>query len=412
MSVRRGAEPGLHEVTVTYAPVHVAGEGSSIVEVRGEATARFVRDPRRQIVGEVEVGGDIEAAQELSALLGVGVVLPEGGIDVGQRWPLAPIARAVSGEGAGSLSIPRTATLIEVTGGVAQIAVEGSAEPMTVRHQGATVSVEATIEEVYRLRVADAVLVERRSTTEVVFSTPLGRAVDTTEVHVRRVLGAAPAPEAHGYEPGHHPSACAQRLRAMGQRFERTPRGIDFDLWAGLDVEVPVRPSGRPIDEPGPILVGMDEETILGSAAASDVAHTVTVYVVAPLDVSDGDLRRWLDQVIAPGIEIRRVVSGQVHPPSPARGAEVIDLFGRMHEEHSIEPWVDAVRELTAICDPAAEAVAVAEASEPSSRATVLRQGILRAYERCGCDNTDLARLERTLDLRLGGPELGWEPVP
>ena len=408
--MRRGATPGLHDVTVTYAPVHVAGEGSGIVEIQGNSTAHFVRDARRQVTQEIEVRGEVEAAHELSQLIRVGMVLPEGELNVGQSWALAPFSRSLAGQE--DVSIPRTATLTEVADGIAVIAVEGRAEAAEVSHHGATASVLATIEEVYRLRVGDAVLVERETTAEVVLTTPTGRAVDRTEAHVERVFSSSPAAERHGYEPGHHPSACAQRLRAMGQRFEQTPRGIDFDRWAGLDVEVPVRPSGQPIDEPGPILVGMDEETILGSAAASDVAHTVTVYVVAPIEVDDRDLRTWLDQVIAPGIEIRRVVQGQVHPPSPPRGPEVDAVRAQMHAAHSVEPWTSAVRPLIALCDQAVEAFEVAEASEPASRATTLREGLLRAYERCGCESTDLARLERTLDLRLGGPELGWEPVP
>ncbi len=399
-----------HEVTVTWAPVHVAGEGDSLVEVRGEAVARFVRDERRRIEGQPRVEGEVEAAGDLARLLAEDVVLPEAALSIGDTWPLDPIERPTRGDG--RVMIERTARLEAVEDGVARIAVTGETSGARTEVGGVAIDVTARVAQTYRIRVADAVLVELESRSEVALATPVGRAVDVEEAHVTRVLGTMPAPERHGVAPGNHPGPCGQRLRAMGQRFERTPRAIDVDVWAGLDVTVPVRPSGQPIDEPGPILVGMDEETLLGAAATSDVAHTVTVYVVAPDSVSDAELRGWLDGVIAPGIELRRVVQGQVHPPSPEPSAEVVALDRRMHESHSVDPWRAEVRSLIALCDEAVEAFEVAEAAEPAERAATLRRGLLSAFTRCGCETTDLARLERTLDLRLGGPELGWEPVP
>ena len=105
-------------------------------------------------------------------------------------------------------------------------------------------------------------------------------------------------------------------VRLPDAREHGTPERIVLDSHFRL----PAR--SRMLDEPGPILVGMDEETLLGAAAVADVQHTVTVYLVAPQTVSDADLRGWLSGVIAPGIEIRRVVPGQVHPPSPEPSAE------------------------------------------------------------------------------------------
>lgn len=407
VAVRRAGDA--FDVTVTWRPVHVAGEGDSLVEVHGDAVARFVRDERRRIEGAPRVEGDVEAAHDLARLLSEDVVLPDAALNVGDTWPLDPVERPTRGDG--RVSIPRTARLEAVEDGVARVSVEGSTTS-TLERDGASIDVAASVAQVYRVRVADAVLVEAESRSEVALSTPVGRAVDVEEAHVTRVLGTMPRPERHAFDPGHHPQVCGQRLRAMGQRFERTPRAIDFDVWAGLDVTVPVRPSGQTIDEPGPILVGMNEETLLGAAATSDVAHTVTVYVVAPGTVSDADLRGWLDGVIAPGIELRRVVQGQVHPPSPEPSAEVRALDGRMHAAHSVDPWRAEVRSLIALCDEAVEAFELAEAGEPNARAAAMRQGLLAAFTRCGCETTDLARLERTLDLRLGGPELGWEAVP
>lgn len=406
VAVRRGATG--YDVTVTWAPVHVGGEGDSLVEARGEARASFARDERLRIAGAPRVEGEIEAAHDLARLLAEELVLPEAELAVGDTWPLPAVEREARGA---RVSIERTARLASVDDGVARVEVTGSSAGTTVDGGGVALAVEATLAQVFRVRVADAVLVEMESHVELALSTPVGRAVDREEARVTRVLGTAPPPEPHGFAPGHHPSTCEQRLRAMGQRFERTPRAIDLDRWAAIDVAVPVRPSGQPIDEPGPILVGTDEETLLGAAAASDVTHTVTVYVVAPTAVSDGDLRGWLEGVIAPGIELRRIVSGQVHPPSPEPSAEVLALDRRMHEAHSIDPWRAELRSLIALCEEAVEAFEVAEAAEPAERAAAMRQGLLRAFTRCGCETTDLARLERTLDLRLGGPDLGWEPV-
>lgn len=407
VAVRRAGDD--FAVTVAWSPVYIAGEGGTRVEEEGRAGATFTRDARRRLAGEPQVIDDVEAAHVLARLLREDLELPDGEIAIGDTWSLPPVQRPTRGDQ--QVTIERTARLEGVEDGLARVEVTGSATGATVEHAGATIGVEATVHQVFRLRVADAVLVEMQSESEVALSTPTGRAVDREEAHVERVLGSAPTPEAHGYEPGNHPSTCGQRLRAMGQRFERAPRSIDFDRWAGLDVTVPIRPSGQPIDEPGPILVGMDEETLLGAAAVADVQHTVTVYVVAPQTVSDADLRGWLSGVIAPGIEIRRVVQGQVHPPSPEPSAEVLALDGRMHATHSVDPWRAEVRSLIALCDEAAEAFELAEAGEPNDRATAMRQGILRGFQRCGCEATDLPRLERTLDLRLGGPELGWEPV-
>ncbi|MEZ4340888.1 MAG: hypothetical protein R3B82_30055 [Sandaracinaceae bacterium] len=408
VAVRRAGES--FDVTVTWAPVHVAGEGDSLVEVHGDAVARFVRDGRRRIEGAPRVEGDVEAAHDLARVLAEDLVLPETELSVGDTWSLDAIERPTRGEG--RVRIERTARLEAVEDGVARVAVAGTTEGQTLDQGGVSIAVTATVAQTFRVRVADAVLVELESHSEVALSTPVGRAVDVEDAHVTRILGTMPRPERHAFTPGHHPTACAQRLRAMGQRFERTPRALDLDGWAGLEVTVPVRPSGQPIDEAGPILVGTDEETLLGAAAIADVAHTVVVYVVAPDRVSDADIRGWLDGVVAPGIELRRVVQGQVHPPSPEPSAEVLALDGRMHASHSVDPWRGEVRSLIALCDEAVEAFEVAEAAEPNERAAATRRGLLAAFGRCGCETTDLARLERTLDLRLGGPELGWEPVP
>jgi hypothetical protein len=137
----------------------------------------------------------------------------------------------------------------------------------------------------------------------------------------------------------------------------------------------------------------------------------VVTYLVAPETVTDRQLRQWLQTTIAPGIEIRRIVQGQVHPPSPAQSAEVVQLRRNMQEQHSVELWNDAVRPLVVLCDEALEAFELAQAAPPDDRGSQMRRGLLAAYARCGCESTDLPRLERTLDLRLGGPELAWEPV-
>lgn len=409
VAVRDADAPDRYDVSVTWGPVHVSGEGGNLVQVDGTATARFVRDERRQIEGEPRVEGDIEAAADLARTASEEIVLPEAGLAIGDTWPLSPVTRTIA-EGA-AVTIPRTARLAEIADGLAHIEVTGHTEGGTLELHGVSVGVAATLEQSFRLRVADAILVEMRSASDVVTTTPAGRAVHREEAHVERVFGAPPPPERHAYRPGNQPSTCDQRLRAMRQRFERTPRGLDLDPWAIIDVEVPIRPTGEPIEEGGPILVGTDRESILGSLAMADVLHTVNVYVVAPDSVSDEELREWLGESIGAGIDIRRIVQGQVHPPSPEPSAEVVALERQMHQLHSIEPWQNEVRNLTALCDAAVEAYTVAEDADPAERAATLRQGLSSAYERCGCETTDLARLERTLDLRLGGPELGWESI-
>jgi len=397
-----------YAITVTWSPVHVAGEGGHLVEVQGAAVATFTRDARRRIDGAPRVEG-VEAGAALSRTLTEGLVLPAGALTIGQAWELSPIARSL--DSGAAVTIPRRARLAEVADGVATIEVRGETEPGPVDVHGVSVQMTASVEQTYRLRVADAVLVEMEGRSRVTLTSPTGRATHRWESHVERVLATMPDPEPHGFEPTEHPSACTSRLRAMGQRFELAPRNLDFDVWATLDVDVPVRPSGQRIDEAGPILVGMDEETLLGAVGGADVEHTVTVYVVAPTDVSDEDLRGWLDELVAPGIEIRRIVQGQVHPPSPEPAAEVVALDRRMHEAHSVDPWRTEVRSLIALCDAAVAAYDEARQAEPADRAAAMRGGLLEAYQRCGCESTDLARLERTLNLRLGGPELGWEPL-
>ncbi len=409
MEVRDGA-PDRYDVSITWTPVHVSGEGGHVVPVNGSATARFTRDERRAIEGEPRVEGDVEAATDLLRVVTEEVVLPEGGLSVGQSWSLPAVTRTLA-DGS-RVSIPRTARLAQVADGLAHIEVTGHAERAPLRVHGVEVAVEATLEQSFRLRVADAVLVEMRSESEVVTSSPTGRASHRESVRVERVFGAPPAPEPHRYEPGGRATACAQRLRGMRTRSERAPRAIDLDSLALAGVSVPVRPTGSPIDEVGPVLVGTDQESLVASAASTDVQHTVTVYVAAPESVSDEDLRTWLEgEVIGYGIEIRRIVQGSVSPPSPEPAAEVVALARRMREARSVEPWREEVRALTALCDVAYEAFEAAESAEPGARAGALRQGLLEAYERCGCETTDLARLERTIDLRVGGPELAWEPL-
>ena len=89
----------------------------------------------------------------------------------------------------------------------------------------------------------------------------------------------------------------------------------------------------------------------------------------------------------------------------------MVQLARNLRERHSIDEWNDAVRSLVVLCDEALEAFELAQAATPEERGSQMRGGLLAAYARCGCGSTDLPRLERTLDLRLGGPELAWEPV-
>lgn len=408
VSVRRTDDAEVFDVSVRYGPVHVAGEGGSMAEEQGHAVATFRRDVRRRLVSDPVVEGDVEAAHELARLLREDVIFPDGTLRVGDTWSLPAVERPLPGEG--TVSIERTARLEEVANGVARIIVSGESSGASVERAGVQLAVEATIEQTIRVRVADAVLIELESESEVRIRSETGSAVHRERAEVRRVMGTAPGPEAHDWR-SHVDASCQSRLRAMRQRFERAPQNIDLDRYSTVAIEVPVRPSGQPIDEAGPILVGIDEETILGSAAAEDVQHTVVTYAVAPVTVTDTQLAGWLESVIAPGIEVRRIVQGQVHPPSPAQSGEVVALERRMRESHSVDVWNDAVRALVVLCDEAYEAFELAQMSEPHARGTQLREGILRAYERCGCESTDLPRLERTLDLRLGGPELGWEPL-
>ncbi|MCZ7687584.1 MAG: hypothetical protein M5U28_56140 [Sandaracinaceae bacterium] len=409
LTVRDAAAEDRYDVTVTWTPVHVAGEAGHVVPVNGQARASFVRDARRRVEGALRVEGDVEAAHDLARVLEEEIVLPDGALAPGASWPLPEVTRTL-GDGS-RVTIPRTARLASVDDGVARIEVAGRAEGGSLSVHGVSASVDATLSQTFRLRVADALLVEMESRSEIVLSTPTGRATHREEALVSRVFGAPPGPEAHGYRPGGHPSACESRLRAMRTRFDRTPRNVDLDAFALASVDVPVRPTGEPLDEVGPVLVGTDDETLIGATATNDVVHTVTVYVAAPPELADDDLRTTFDGIIGAGIDIRRIVRGQVHPPSPAPSEEVLALARRMREARSVEPWRAEMQALTALCDAAAEAYELAEAAEPAQRAAAMRQGLLAAYERCGCDSTDLARLERTLDLRLGGPDLAWEPV-
>ncbi|MBX3273447.1 MAG: hypothetical protein KF729_24500 [Sandaracinaceae bacterium] len=394
------------DVSVEWSPVHVAGEGGSLAQAPGEARARFTLDARRRMSAAPVVEGD-DAAHALARALAEELVLPEHPVAPGQTWPLPPVTRAA---GEATITIERVARLGAVVDGVAHVEVTGQSRGARVELAGVAIDVEATLAQSFRMRVADAAIVEMRSTSELARRTAVGRVVDRESAHVVRVLGAPPAPSTHAPAAA-HAGPCAARLSAMAQRLERTPRGVDLDATIAANVAVPVRPTGEPIDEPGPVLAGVDEETLLGAAGGADLVRTVAVYVMAPEAVADRELRRWLAGVVAPGIELRRVVRGQVHPPSPAAPPEVEALARRLRGAGSIEPWRAEVRALLALCDEALAAFEAAEALPAAERARASRQGILRGMTRCGCDATDLVRLERTLDLRFGGPELGWEPM-
>ncbi|HJL15978.1 MAG TPA: hypothetical protein RMH99_09990 [Sandaracinaceae bacterium LLY-WYZ-13_1] len=416
MRTRSAGARGARALEVTFDEVHLAGEGGSAVDVPGEIEVRLVRDALHRPAGEPEVAGaDVEAAADLVRHLRESLVFPRLPFGVGDTWELPPLARPLP-DGSTARFV-REARLVEVNDGVARIAVTGRAEAPDFELGGATVSVGGDSRERFDVRVADGLLIERTSQAELrlVARLPDGTEVGTlahrTRARTRRLAGATPSPEPHDWRPDRPDSGCVARLEAMERRFDHAPRGPELGGVAASDMRFPVRGDARDVTDPGPVIVGVDEETILGALAGADLRRALVAYVVAPVDVEDHDLRVWLDSVPAT-VELRRLAIRQVHPPSPPSSEAIASLAAAMRDaEDRASTWRRATAALVALCGPAREAVQGAGALEGSERAAAVRGAVVEAFGRCGCEATDLQRLERTLDLRLGGPHVGWVPL-
>lgn len=414
VAVRR-ARGDVFDTQVSYDDVHLSGDRGSLVEEPGVATLSFERDARLQMRGEPTIAGDtMEATPSLAQLFREGLVLPESAVGPGGTWEIPPVEREVH-EGV-TIAIPRTATLVEVVDGVASIEVQGSAGRDPIDVDGATIGVAGTITETYRLRVSDGLVIESESTSEVRLGaqaadgTELGHVAHRQRSSVERFVGRAPRPAPHDWRPDRPGSVCAARVDGMGRRFAQAPRGVDLDPMAFFEVRLPSRTDGQRIEEAGPLLLGIDEETFLGALQGTDITHGTLAYIVAPEAASDYVLAAWLSDVPR-YVELRRVVRGHSDPPSPPLPEGITALAAQLRSERSMDPWTSALAPLIALCRDAREAYQMSMMAEPNERTAQLRDGVHRAFARCGCDATDINRLERVMDLRLGSPDLRWVSI-
>lgn len=407
--------PGVYDVRVSFEEVEVAGERGSTVTVPGPNLVTMRRDIRNEEQGSANVEG-AEVAATLAAFLAEELVFSPNVIGVGDTWELPPVQRALPF--GGEATIPRSARLTGVEGGIATIAITGEVRGEAHRHGAARVAVDGSVEETARVRVADGLLIERDVTTEVTMRSLLedgsevGTLTQRERAHTQRTVGAAPGSEAHDWRPDRSDSSCTARLDAMRRRSDQAPRGVDFGMLAALQIEWPIIADAQEVDEPGPLLVGIDEETILGALAGADLDRALVAYVLVPASVSDEVLAGWLSDVPRM-IELRRLVHRPVDPPSPPMTPPVEQLARSMRSdsEHRAELWTAAAQPLVVVCRTAAEAVEMIDGLEPAERARATRTAIHEAFVRCGCDATDVSRLEHVLDLRFGGPNVGWQSL-
>lgn len=412
LSYGRDPEDRVTGVDAAHTRVFLAGEGGSLVELP-ELTIALRRDELGHLHG-VELPDDRgEAAGELGRDLAEGVTFPELPVGVGDTWELPSIERALP-DGS-SVPVTRQARLVGVDDGVARVEVTGHPEDRVLELNGARVAVAGELEQRFDVRVADGLLIEGVGFTELRLrsmlsdGSELGVIAHRTRMRTRRVSGAAPEPVAHDWRPDRPDSTCMARLTAMERRFERAPRQVDLGGLAASEMSFPVRGDARDVDEVGPVIAGVDEETMLGALAGADVRRAMVLYVAAPADVPDDELGAWFGTVPSM-VELRRLAIRQVNPPSPPSPPAIDALAAAMREEGGPGngAWSRAFSPLIALCGEARDGLREAHALAASERPADLRAALVRAFGRCGCGATDLARLERTLDLRFGGPHLGW----
>lgn len=411
--VVQSAEGGAHRVEARFTDLHFARETGGPVASDASPTLSLTLDERRRVQEGIETP-QAEGVDALARVLQEGIVLPEEPVATGEPWELPPIERLLpNGE---TLSIPRTA---RVTGqddeGIASIEAEGSAQVGPFGLDGATVNAEGRVEQQFRVRVADGALVDALTSTEVELTASLteeidiGRAIHRQRWRMQRLSDATGGPADHDWRPDVPGQECGASLDAMRRRFAQAPRNIDLDPLIPLDFEPPQRSDRRPIEEDSPLVIGTDRESLLASLSNVDLDRAVAFYVLAPRDLSDADLRE-IFELVPSTVQIRRLSTAQIVPPSPPRPAGIVRLRGRMRRE-GIEPWNETMRALVALCAQASTAYTEAMQAPPNERAARLRDGIVEAYGRCGCETTDLGRLERVIDLRVGAPQIGWAPL-
>ena len=415
VSVTGEPSPGVYDVRVSFDDVRVAGERGSTVTVPGPNAVTERRGTQNDLRGEASVEG-AEVASTLAGFLAEELVFSPGVIGIGDTWELPPILRPLPFGGVATIA--RTARLTGVEGGVASIEIAGEVRGQEHRHGAARVAVDGNLAETARVRVADGLLIERDVTSEVRMrslledGTEVGTLTQRERAHTQRTVGAAPDSEAHDWRPDRGDSSCTARLDAMRRRFDQAPRGVDLAMLASLQIAWPIIADAREVDEAGPVLIGIDEETILGALAGATLDRAMVAYVLAPDRVSDEVLLGWLSDVPAM-IELRRLVHRPVDPPSPPQTAPVAQLARtlRSDAEHRAERWTEAAEPLVVVCRTAAQAIEGIDELPPAERARTTRTAIHEALSRCGCDATDVSRLEHVLDLRFGGPNVGWQSL-
>lgn len=407
----RSASDAANTVEARFGDVTFAREEGNPVTSSTPITLRYQLDARRQLAEAPELP-EAEGAAELARVIQEDLVLPDRAVAPGETWELPPLTRTLPG--GASLSIPRTARYVSTDSeGIATVDVEGTGQSAAFEVGGAQVTPEGRVEQHFRVRAADGALVEAESSTEVQLTaalsdgTAIGTSIDRTRHHLQRLSDATGGAAAHDWRPDVPGGECGAALDAMGRRFAQAPRGIDLDVLVPTDIEPPSRPDRAPIEEPAPILIGDDEASLMAALGTAEV--DTALYVLSPRQLSDLDLRRILADVPA-FVQIRRLSVAQTVPPSPPRPAGIVALRGQMRRG-GLDVWDQTMRALLALCPQASEAYTSALEAEPNARAAQMRDGVHAGIARCGCGVTDMGRLERVMDLRLGPPQLGWAPL-
>ncbi|MGE0787311.1 MAG: hypothetical protein AB7S26_16685 [Sandaracinaceae bacterium] len=410
----RDAEAGVHTIDARLSQRTIAPERGPAQTLAGESQAHLTLDPQRRSSAEPTIDADPEVAAPIVRAVIESVTLPEGPVGPGQTWPLEPLTRAIP-EG-GSIRIERTARLVGTdTEGIATIEVEGTGSNAASIIEGASVEASAEVHQRGRVRAADGALVETETEIAITLraALPDGTAIGTSthreRDHVIRLSDAQDGPLANDWRPDVPGRECGARLDAARRRFEQAPRGIDLDATLAATFEPPDRAERTPIEEAAPILIADDAQALMASARVPELRSALAVYVLAPNDVTDAEVRTAL-AAVSSAVEIRRIARAQSVPPSPPMPAGIVGLRGRMRRE-GVAPWEETMAALLVLCDAGRTAYREAMSAPPEQRAERLRTGMLAALGRCGCETSDLARLERTIDLRVGGPDVGWAPL-
>lgn len=397
-------EPGVHALRVEHADVKLAGEGGSRVDVTGEVTVTLALGEQRQAAGEPSAT-EVETAADLARTWADGPTFPYEPVGVGDPWEMSPVTRVLP---TGPVEIGRSARIADISGGVATIEVTGV---LAATEVGDGMIAGGELEQRFRVRVADGLLVEQDDTTALWIASrgeggaELGRVGHWRRAHLERIAGAMPGPEAHDWRPDQPDRSCRARLAAMGRRFEQAPGGVDLDPVAGEPIPWPEVADGRTVDEPGVLFHGDDVDALRASFESADLGRAVVAYAVAPASLSDDEVREALDGLPS-FIDLRRLVYRPIDPPSPPRPEGADDVARAMRAGDRIEVWRAAVAPLVATCRPAAMAIAADD--DVAERAGSARRAVVEAFGRCGCEATDLTLLEHLLDTRYGGPYLGW----